>query len=116
MSETDTKRPLPPPLEFRTPDCSICGEETVFEEGFYCENCQAAWDEHGAPEGEWYEDPKREAEQCPSIHRPYPDNANERLAAIEYHCVLELGHADRDVPLHQAPDSWGGWKDSEASK
>jgi hypothetical protein len=109
---TTPKRPVPPPLAFVPPNCSICGEETRVEDGYYCDNCEATWDYDGAPDGAWIE---LDAEQCPSIHKPYPNDTNERLAAIEYRCLLEADHANRGVDTHQHPQSWDGWKDPEPS-
>lgn len=111
------RRPLPPPLDFPYPPCSVCGEDTTFEEVFYCAPCGASWDEHGAPEGEW-EDPA--AEQCPSTHRPW---AGEKYANIPilrekvYRCALELGHAEaeRGAKRHIHPEWQDGWTDAEAA-
>lgn len=37
-----------PDLEFLTPDCSICGTSTDFDDGsFYCEVCCVTWKRSG---------------------------------------------------------------------
>jgi hypothetical protein len=110
-------RPLPPPLEFPIPPCSICGEECQLDENFYCPMCGATWPTEGAPEGEWNDEPK--ADQCPSEHRPW---AAEKYANIPilrakvYRCVLDAGHADagRGADRHLHPEWQDGWTDAEA--
>ena len=106
-------RPVPPSLEFPTPPCSICGEDTEYDDGFHCPYCEAYWSKDGAPEGEWYA-PK--AEQCRSVLRPWEDRPEyPTIQDTEYRCFLEEGHRelDRGAVLHRHPEEYGGWKDTD---
>lgn len=111
-------RPLPPPLEFATPPCSICGKSTEYEDGsFYCYDCLACWPSEGAPEGEWYEDPGRLLDQCPSVMRPWADSViYQRLRDRSYRCVLDAGHleGERGTDRHRHPEWSEGWTDKQA--
>lgn len=114
---TAVRRPLPPPLDFPYPPCSICGNDTSYEEGFYCAPCGASWPSEGAPEGEWDEEPN--AEQCPSEHRPWAAEKYAGMPALHqmvYRCSLDAGHADagRGADRHVHPDWQDGWTDTEA--
>jgi len=107
------KRPLPPPLDFPYPPCSICGEECLLESGFYCPMCGASWPTTGAPEGDW-EEPA--AERCPSTIRPWVSNRfYPSLQGLVYRCVLDVGHteAERGAERHRHPDYSDGWTGDE---
>lgn len=108
-------RPLPPPLEFPYPPCSICGEECQLEGSWYCPACGADWPTEGAHlyDGTW-DEPK--AEQCTSVIRPWDDSERfPDLKDIEYRCILDEGHlhAGRGSELHQHPEWYDGWKDTD---
>lgn len=104
---TTSQRPKPPPLEPRCPPCSICGEDTTYEDGsFVCEPCGAAWgseDYHYEP-GEWTDGGR----QCPWALAYWRDNTTyPHMRDIVYRCLLSEGH----VGKHQSPDFIGGWDD-----
>ena len=99
-----TKRPMPPPLEPRCPPCSICGEDTHYEDGFICEPCGAAWDSenYNHDAGEWIDGET----QCPWALAYWRDSAEyPHLRDIVYRCLLTDGHEGK----HQHPDFIGGW-------
>jgi hypothetical protein len=107
-------RPAPPPLEYRAPDCSICGVEVDHDgDGWRCYSCDASWgNDFDGEDGEWDEE-------------FYPELAEARCAAsIEQYgealqCVLLEDHVDAPEPTgryprhnprrHRHPDSLGGW-------
>lgn len=91
-------RPLPPPLEARCPDCSICGEETSYQDdGFACERCGCWWPELLGHEssGEWLDD---EAAQCEVTVQPYLENTwvkdEDERKHKTYRCVRDADHLD----------------------
>jgi len=89
-------RPAPPPLEYRAPDCALCGNEVVHDgDGFCCEQCCAWWDSHG--DGQW-DDP--DAEQCGATVQPLADMVDEEARTRTYRCALEVGHGG----LHASVD------------
>lgn len=94
MSDTST-RPAPPPLEYRTPLCSVCGGETTPDPdgGFDCTGCYAYWtDDYWRP-GEWA-DPQ--AKQCAASVSPHEDNtwipAADPRKHTSYNCFRDSGH------------------------
>lgn len=106
-------------LEPRAPDCSICSQETNWEDNRWeCEHCRASWpDDSSAYEdpGDWmstlYEDER--VPRCPAIIRPYADypNFHEPSRFTEYRCYLDAGHDEDDAPTeHRHPDYIGSWK------
>lgn len=103
---TAISRPKPPPLEPRCPPCSICGEDTRYEDGFVCEPCGAAWDSenYNHDDGEWIDS----GDQCPWALAYWRDSAQyPHLQNIVYRCLLTEAHAGK----HQHPDFIGGWDD-----
>lgn len=89
-------RPAPPPLQPRYPDCSLCHEETRYEDdGYACERCDAWWPERvtGAEPGDWH-DP--DAPQCVETVKPYLDNTwikdDDPRKEREFRCLLDAGH------------------------
>jgi len=95
-------RPLPPLLEYRCPDCSICGKETSYEdESFTCEDCNCSWPERNAYDfpGEW-NDP--EAQQCGETIRPYLTNtwikADDIRKHLAFRCERDADHVDSASP------------------
>lgn len=112
-------RPLPPPLEFPYPPCSICGEDVQLEDNsFFCAPCGASWPTEGAPEGEWDDYPA--AEQCPSEYRPWADEKYANIPILRekvYRCALDVGHieADRGAGKHMHPEWQDGWTDKESA-
>ncbi|WP_027933713.1 hypothetical protein [Amycolatopsis thermoflava] len=89
-----TRRVPPPPIEHRAPDCSICGEETHWDDGgFGCEDCGAWWPEEavGREEpGEWNDEDER---QCRWVIQPYADHpVHERLRPFTYRCLKAEDH------------------------
>lgn len=109
MSET-IKRTPPPPLEFRTPPCSICGEDTDYEDGFVCNECGAYWDADNAHlnKGEWH-DP--DATQCTSVLTPWPNDTNPALREVRYRCILADDH---EPDKHRHPEWYDTWADKKA--
>jgi uncharacterized Zn ribbon protein len=115
-----SQRPLPPPLVPRAPDCSICGQETEFQDGWECPHCGAYWsDDNRAYEepGEWYDE---SLPRCESIHRPYEKYANSELDNlrelrwVQYRCILELGHKDGSKHIH--PECVLGWTSKQEAE
>lgn len=89
-------RPAPPPLEFETPPCSVCGEGTEHDDGsFLCANCGASWSSVGES-GEW-EEPN--AKQC---------SAQSQQPWDTYRCYRAAGHSGD----HEHPDTshWYEWE------
>lgn len=113
-------RPLPPPLDFPYPPCSICGEEChLTDDTFTCPACGASWPTVGAPEGEWTDNP--DAAQCPSTYRPWADAKYAGIPILHfqtYRCALDYGHADADrgAGRHVHPEWQDGWTDKEAQQ
>lgn len=107
MNTSTNQRPAPPPLEPRCPPCSICGEDTTYEDGFVCEPCGASWDSenyHHEP-GQWL---NGEEPQCPWALAYWRDNTTyPHLRDIVYRCLLTEAHEGK----HQHPDFIGGWDD-----
>lgn len=110
-------RPLPPPLDFPYPPCSICGEECQLEDNsFRCAPCGASWPTDGAPEGDW-DEPK--AQPCMSTYRPWAAQRYADMPILHqqvYRCALEAGHvaAERGAAKHVDPEWRDGWTDKEA--
>lgn len=111
-------RPLPPPLEFPYPPCSICGTECeLHDNSFYCIACDAGWPTEGAPEGYWWVND--ETEQCPSTYRPWKAQEYAYLGLLcetVHRCILEAGHLDagRGADKHMHPGWADGWTDKDA--
>lgn len=103
MSQPDS--PLLPELEFRSPDCPLCGMETNPNDGaFDCESCNLTWGSDGT-HGERM-DPS--APRCTATCMPHEEKMADgaprwkHLAGREYACVLDAGHGDRiDPRSHQ---------------
>lgn len=92
-------RMAPPPIEPRCPDCSVCGKETYYEEGFVCEHCGIWWPEpDGITAGEWDEDDEA---QCRWEVQPWKDD--DKYPGIQghtYRCLFVEGHeAPEGQPL-----------------
>lgn len=82
--------PIPiPDLEFRPPDCPLCGDETESaDEGFCCSNCILYWSADGT-RGERGDD----VEECGNERRPYANQARyQSIRGALFHCVLGTGH------------------------
>lgn len=99
MSQPTPERALPPPLEARAPDCSMCGVEVAFEDdSWYCETCNCWWshDKWDDP-GQWLDDT---IEQCPAYGRPFEDSNYENIQNQEYRCYLDADHTG----VHRSAD------------
>lgn len=92
------ERPKAPPLEHRSPLCSVCEREVWLDGGdqWLCDDCGLSWsyDEY-EPEGEWH-DP--EAPQCSSA-------TTNPWTGRRFRCYLSAGHEGHHVNPEQA--SWG---------
>lgn len=105
-------RLAPPPCESRTPLCSLCGVETVFDglDKIVCTPCGAWWpsSRYWSSEGNWSDET---APACGARIRPwlgsidYPNIADDVFA-----CVLTAGHAP--ATGHRCGD-WD-WTDDDA--
>ena len=94
------KRQPPPPVEPHTPDCSICGKSTYWDDGFRCDTCRASWSERGlgVDDGYW-DDP--DVPQCASLDGRYQPGGSRQESAIRYpilaartpRCMLDAGHS-----------------------
>lgn len=106
MTAPVPSRPAPPPLEHPVPPCSLCGEETVYDDGFYCLDCEASWDSdlsHLDGYSSW-DDPA--AEQCPATVRPWAGSTRyPALADTVWRCLLSTGHAG-DRHCNGEGNSW----------
>lgn len=93
MTAAIPSRPAPPPLEHPLPPCPLCGEDTDYDDGFYCAPCGASWDSdrsHLDGYSSW-DDP--DAEQCPATVRPWADSIRyPTLAGVVWRCLLTVGH------------------------
>lgn len=100
-------RPVPPPLEWRCPDCSVCGNETKCVEAgcFECRSCAITWTSDG--EGEWDEP---DEERCAETVQPWLDNTwikdDDERKHKEFRCVLAAGHDEDEDNLtpHANPE------------
>ncbi|QYN17496.1 hypothetical protein [Amycolatopsis sp. DSM 110486] len=91
-NQATASRPAPPPLEPLAPDCSLCGETTVWEDGWHCEQCEAFWPADFQDEpGEWVEPA---ASRCRWAVRPNPRTKRPEVAAATYRCLLAEGHEE----------------------
>jgi hypothetical protein len=93
QESTITARPLPPPLDPRCPDCSLCGRETdAFDGEWRCDRCAASWPIHIDSFGEWTEP---EADQCDATCQPLANNAlcSDEARAWICRCALTADHA-----------------------
>jgi len=102
-------RPAAPPLEPRTPLCSICGDETDYmDEDFVCLDCEVRWpsETFHLDDGTWDEP---DAEQCPSELIPWPGHAEMVLREARFRCERTADHARSHVN-HE----WiGEWDDKD---
>lgn len=97
LEEQETsERPVPPPLQPRCPDCSLCGEETNWEhDGYACQYCDAQWSERvtGGEPGSWLEP---DEPQCEETTSPYVDNTwipdDDPRKNLVFRCLLSDGH------------------------
>ncbi|MEU7787711.1 hypothetical protein [Amycolatopsis sp. NPDC049159] len=108
-----TERPAPPPLEYRTPLCSVCGTETRHSVNgrFFCDACGCGWDDSIIDlEGEWE---NTASEQCTATVRPYEDNTwipeEDERKHLELRCIRDAGHCKEDElgepqSLHAHPE------------
>jgi predicted amidophosphoribosyltransferase len=92
-------RPEPPPLEYRSPLCSVCGNEVDYVGGcFTCPGCRVFWQEEDAfdEDGEW-EEP--DAKRCTSVD--VHDGEQVR-------CVRQAGHKAREhtAPFRRSTRMW----------
>lgn len=99
-----TARPAPGELEWRAPDCPICGEETSHDgDSYYCEGCNACWPGNTG-EGEWLDDT---ASQCPSTHQPLAKNEFAAGQSFRFDTVRCLLSADHKPPhRHDVITDW----------
>ena len=104
------KRELAPALYWRSPDCSVCGEETSHDgDSFYCEHCNVYWPDEPDGEGAWHND---DIEQCPSTHQPLARNSFAEGKPYQYEtkrCLLDADHK----PPHRV-DAITEWTDETA--
>lgn len=104
MSQPDC--PILPDLEFRAPDCPLCGMETNPVDGaFDCESCNLTWSSDGqSGQRQLPELPQRLAQCRPHdelLHAETPRWPT--LYGRVHTCVLEAGHgAHIDPQSHQA--------------
>ena len=101
-------RAAPPELEFPYPPCSLCGEDTDYDDGFYCSPCGASWSTEGR-DGDLV-DP--DLKVCPSTHKPFdrPDLGAEYESIRHHvnHCIREDGHDGK----HRS-DIYSEWGDDQ---
>lgn len=107
----ESKRPVPPSLEFSCPPCPMCDKETDSDgDGFTCHRCAAYWGTNGE-HGSWLE---WEEPGCQSVIEPF----NTETLAAEYEsirhnterCILPLSH---DPDKHRGFDAWTTWDDDD---
>lgn len=102
MTAATTTRPAPPPLEHPLPPCSICGETTEYDGGFYCTPCGTSWDSelsHLDGHSSWG-DPV--LPQCPATIRPWLGHPRyPLLSETTYRCLRSEDHKG----LHHGQDS-----------
>jgi hypothetical protein len=89
--------PRLPELEFRAPDCPLCGTETNPNDGaFDCESCNLTWESDGRNGRR--EDPSRPrcAATCMPHEEKLPDGTPrwKSLAGRRYECALDADHGD----------------------
>lgn len=111
MPETPASRPLPPPLEFPPPPCTICGDDCDYDDGWFCVPCGISWDEPAHHNNGAWDEPDKP--QCTSRWSPYQGlmyDAYPALKATTYRCRRTDGHDGN----HVAPDSLQPWTDKEA--
>lgn len=99
MSQPDS--PMLPELEFRAPDCPLCGMETNPDDGaFDCESCNLTWESDGR-HGQRL-DPQ--SPQCLGQCRPHDEMIGDEtprwptLYGRVYTCVLDADHPDHTDP------------------
>lgn len=96
-----TTAPAIPDLEFRAPDCPMCGAETdAVDHAFDCEGCNLTWGSDGR-HGERMDPclPKCEAQIMPHEEKtPTGSLRWPTLAGRTYECVLDATHVEGDVP------------------
>jgi hypothetical protein len=93
--------PILPDLEFRCPDCPLCGVETNSADGaFDCEGCNLTWSLDGTS-GERM-DPHRPQclAECMPHEAKHADGSFRypSLAGRRYACALDADHADTPAP------------------
>lgn len=81
-------RQAPPPVEHRAPVCSMCLEETHYDDGWVCEHCSAYWSSDGDT-GSWMND---DVEQCGGVLQPFLKSVHENIRTHEYRCLLDVDH------------------------
>jgi hypothetical protein len=106
-------RAAPPPLEYRPPLCSVCGEETRHSVSgrLVCDPCGCSWDESIIDlDGDWFD---TTAEQCTATVRPYEENDwikdDDERKHLELRCIRDAGHRKEGElgepqALHANPD------------
>lgn len=82
-----TRMPVPP-LQWRNPDCPICGHEVANSDVnvFECRTCKVLWDALGNGE---HQDP--EIRQCYAEKQPFIGKGP-GIEGNVYRCVCDLGH------------------------
>jgi hypothetical protein len=96
------ERPLPPPLEFPFPPCSVCGEDCDHDgASFCCLNCNCSWPSKSPhlDEGEWDED---DEEQCDATDQPYLNSEHKSVKEKTFRCIRTKGHGGE----HSDPTGW----------
>lgn len=90
-----------PDLEFRCPDCPLCGNETnSVDDWFDCEWCNLTWDKRGT-HGQ-RQDPQRP--QCTAECAPHDEKSPSGgfrwpfLAGNRYRCALDADHVEQEIP------------------
>lgn len=106
MTTPVPSRPAPPPLEHPLPPCPLCGEDTDYDDGFYCVDCGASWDSDLSHlEGYSYWD-EPSAGQCPATVRPYAGSINyPDLDGLVWRCLLTICH-ESDRHRNGEGDDW----------
>lgn len=110
MSAETLKRPTPPELEFRAPDCPMCARETDCDgDSFSCPDCGASWDRDGSG-GEW-DNPDEPG--CPASYEPFNTGTlDPKHESVRHHaerCILPADHRGK----HRAFEEWFAWTDDD---
>lgn len=113
MNTLTVQREEPPPLEHPLPPCSICGESTDYDGGFYCTPCGASWDSelsHLNGHSRW---DNAEASQCAAAEQPWAKQERyPSLRGLTFRCLLDDKH---DGPHRNPEHPEHSWETANAS-
>lgn len=93
--------PTLPDLEFRAPDCPLCGLETNPVDGSYdCESCNLTWSSDGRHGERMDLSVPRCTATCMPHEEKLPDGSPrwKTLAGRVYACVLDADHSEIGIP------------------